>query len=137
MSLALALPALVETANSLIDRIFPDKNKQAEYRLKIVELEKEGNLAALNAEVQLLLGQLEINKIDAQSKSFFQYGWRPFIGWVGGASLVWNFIVYQTVLWFDGSAPALDVGPLMALVTALLGVGGMRSFDKLKGTDKK
>ena len=93
-----------------------------------------------------MVGQLEINKTEAQHKSIFVAGWRPFIGWIGGVALAWQFIAYPVMLWFwailqvKGIVPAeltappiLDSAALFAIITAILGVGTMRSVDKRNG----
>ena len=88
-------------------------------------------------------GQVELNKAEATHASLFVAGWRPFIGWVGGFALLWTFILYPiatfvaTLTGYAGPLPQLETNELMALVTAMLGVGAMRSFDKQTGTDTK
>ena len=109
-----------------------DPTKLAEIDYKLTALEN-----------QLKLGQIAINKAEATNPNIFVAGWRPFIGWVGGLSLAYNFIVQPTIIWYAGfhkvviATPTLDTGTLMTLVLAMLGVGGMRSFDKIKGIDTK
>ena len=115
-------------------------------------------------DVSLMQGQIETNKTEAQHKSVFVAGWRPFIGWVGGFALAYQFLFYPILTWawamlqaygaipchlpgvvdissMQGCSfsppPQFDVGPLFAIVTGMLGIGGMRSFDKLMKTDTK
>lgn len=140
------ISSLVRLGTSLIQKIWPDPAKQAEELRKLKELEQTGDIAQLNAFVQLMLAQIEVNKIQAQHKSLFVAGPRPFVLWVGGVALAWQFVLYPMLLWFwafwqsKGYVPAdmlpppvLDSSELMALVSALLGVAGMRSFDKSRG----
>ena len=88
-------------------------------------------------------GQIAINKEEAKSTNIFVAGWRPFIGWVGGVSLAYSFIVQPLIVWYAGfhhivvQTPTLDTGTLMNLVLAMLGFGGLRTFEKLKGIDTK
>ncbi len=94
----------------------------------------------------LVKGQLAINKAEAQHKSVFVAGWRPFIGWVGGVALAYQFILYPLLVWVWSLCkakgwigdieppPVFDTGPLFAIVAGMLGIGGMRSFDKVKKT---
>lgn len=131
---------LFSIGKSLVERLWPDPAKQAEEMRKLQEMEQEGDMARLNAHVQLLVAQLKINEAEAAHKSIFVAGWRPFIGWVGGAALAWQFIAYPVLLWIQAAyapemvaPPVFETGPLMAIVTAMLGIGGMRSFDKSKG----
>jgi hypothetical protein len=136
------LSAILSIGEAAIQRIWPDPVKQAEEQRKLAQLAQEGDLARLQAHVQLLVGQLEINKQEAQHKSLFVAGWRPWIGWVGGIALAYQFVLYPLLLWVWAilapvgmEAPAaLDTSALWPLLTGMLGIGGLRSFDKMKGT---
>lgn len=140
---AATIESAFDLGKSAIERIWPDPIKRAEELRKLEELRQAGDLEQLNAEVQLLLGQLKINMEEAKHKSLFVAGWRPFIGWVGGVALAYQFILYPLLMWiwYTASAmgkipagveppPILDTGALFAVVTAMLGIGTMRSFDK-------
>jgi len=98
----------------------------------------------------LMQAQMEVNKAEAQHKSMFVAGWRPFIGWIGGIALAYQFIIYPVLTWVwawmmsKGSVPEgmepppmLDTGALFAVITGMLGIGAMRSYDKVKGVDTK
>lgn len=96
-------------------------------------------LAIDQIEAGLKKAQMDVNKTEAQHKSIFVAGWRPFIGWSGGAAIAYNYIV-QPLLYVALAAndvivkmPVLDIGTLMILVTGMLGFGGLRSFDKKNG----
>jgi len=96
----------------------------------------EGKLAEL--ETSLLNAQAEINKAEAQHKSIFVAGWRPFIGWVCGVGIAIAFVIKPVVEWFvDKELPALDVGQLIALVVAMLGVAGYRTYEKRAGVQDR
>jgi len=137
-----------DLGKTAIERIWPDPIKRAEEVRKLEELKQAGDLAEMNAHVQLMLGQLEVNKAEAQHKSIFVAGWRPAIGWIGGASLAYAGVVYPLLTWFWSMAAAMDhipqgvtmppmieTGLLGTIVTGMLGIGTMRSFDKTKGTN--
>ena len=141
------LSALFDVGKSVIERIWPDPIRQAEEIRKLEELRQDGNLEKMKLGVQLLTGQMEINKIEAAHKSIFVAGWRPFIGWVGGFALAYQFIVHPLMLWtwqiadamFDMPAginpPVLgDTEALYTIILGMLGIGAMRSFDKKQGT---
>jgi len=141
------LSAAFELGETAIKRIWPDPAKRAEEMRRLEETRQKGDLAELNAHVQLMLGQLRVNEAEARHKSLFVAGWRPWIGWVGGISLAWQFIAYPLLLWLWAlgqargvipaelaAPPVLDTGPLFTIVSAMLGIGAMRSFDKAKGT---
>lgn len=137
------LDSLFDLGKSAIERIWPDPVKQAEEMRKLEALRQDGDLAKLNAHVKLMIAQLEVNKAEAQHKSIFVAGWRPFIGWVGGVALAYQFVLYPLLIWIwavlqiNGYVPSdldappiLDTSALMAVVTGMLGIGMMRSYDK-------
>lgn len=109
-----------------------DPDKMAEIEFKLRELEQASNM-----------GQIAVNMEEAKHSSLFVAGWRPFIGWVGGVSLAYSFIVQPSIMWYAEfsehaiSAPTLETGVLMNLVLAMLGFGGLRTFEKYKGINKR
>jgi len=83
---------------------------------------------------QLIELQSEINKVEAQHRTIFVAGWRPFIGWVCGVALAYNFVLRDLLIWFLGQEqvpPALQMEHLMTVLIGMLGLGGMRTFEKL------
>jgi hypothetical protein len=121
-------------------RFIPDKNKRA-------EAEEMFNSQMLTALTGLVEGQLRINEKEASHASIFVAGWRPFIGWVCGTALVWNFIVQPLLLWVAylmpelgldlSSAPKLDTDELMTVLLGMLGLGGLRTYEKKLGVSRK
>lgn len=141
------LTSIIDLGKSVISRVWPDPVKQAEELRKLEEMKQRGSLAEIQAHVNLMLGQLRVNEKEAQHKSVFVAGWRPWIGWVGGMAMAWQFIVYPMLTWLWAIAqvkgwipndmpppPVLETGPLFALITGMLGIGGLRTYDKSKGT---
>lgn len=144
------LSAAFELGKSAIERIWPDPIKRAEELRKLEELHQKGDLAQLDAHVKLMLAQLNVNAAEATHKSIFVAGWRPFIGWVGGSAMAYQFVIYPLLVWIWAilqvkdvvpkeldPPPIMETGALFSIVTAMLGIGGMRSFDKIKGVDTK
>ena len=86
--------------------------------------------------------QLDVNAKEAGHRSIFVSGWRPFIGWCGGLALFFEFILSPCIEWYakfaglNLTAPEIQTGPLLAIVTSMLGVAGLRSFEKSKGLTK-
>ena len=86
--------------------------------------------------------QLDVNVKEAGHRSIFVSGWRPFIGWCGGFALAFEFILSPGIEWYSKfaglnlMAPEIQTGPLLAIVTSMLGVAGLRSFEKSKGLTK-
>ena len=120
----------------LIDRI-PDKNERARAQEAI-------EVQMLDAMSGLVEGQLRINEQEAKHSSIFVAGWRPAIGWVCGFALAWSYIVAPLLTWgifvagikIEG-LPELDTGPLMTLVLGMLGMGGLRTYEKRLGIARK
>ena len=86
--------------------------------------------------------QINVNAKEAGHRSIFVSGWRPFIGWCGGFALAFEFILSPGIEWYSKFAglnllaPEIQTGPLLAIVTSMLGVAGLRSFEKSKGLTK-
>ena len=91
---------------------------------------------------ELAKGQLEINKAEAQSRNIFVAGWRPFIGWTCGVAMAYNYVVHPIMIFtlaqldYLVALPALDLGEMMPVLMGMLGLGGLRSFEKYKGISK-
>lgn len=83
------------------------------------------------------IAQMEVNKAEAAHRSVWVAGWRPFVGWICGTSLAYLYIagpaLEQALGW---PAPALDAGPLMVILTGMLGLGGLRTWEKMRGVAK-
>lgn len=134
------LQALIPIIGTVLDKVLPDPQAAAEAKLKALEMAQKGELAALDADVRLALGQLEVNRAEAAT-DVFRGGWRPFSGWVCGAGLAYSFLVQPLLPWLVGvvlgkqlpALPGIDVDTLLVLLAGLLGLGSMRSFERLKG----
>jgi hypothetical protein len=108
-------------------------------KLKKEEAESQLALLEATATIELLKGQQEINKLEAQSTDLFRGGWRPFIGWVCGAAMCYQFIVRPILpwaaTWAGATVPPMpgleDV--LWELLFGMLGLGGFRTFERIKG----
>lgn len=133
-----SLLSLIPVLGTLIDKVVPDKKSQDEAKLKILELAQAGELAELNSVLQRDLAQIELNKVEVQT-DLFRGGWRPFVGWVCGSGLAIQFIIAPLLTWatmLAGHAtpfPELDMGTLLTLLFGMLGLGYMRTTEKIKG----
>jgi len=120
------ITAVADLATSVINKIWPDKT----------EAEKQ----QLTAAVLLVQGQLNINQEEAKNPNVFVSGWRPAIGWICGGALGYTYLGYPLLVWITTvwypaiHAPLLgNDGMLMELLFGMLGMGGLRTFEKLKG----
>jgi hypothetical protein len=131
----LLIPALAQ----IFDKVIPDPQAQADAKLKVMEMAQRGELAVLDADLKLALGQLEVNKIEAGT-DMFRGGWRPAVGWTCVFGLVYQFLMQPLLPWIVTVAgghvpplPAIDNETLMLLLTGMLGLGGLRTFERVKG----
>ena len=130
------LGALLPVIGSVLDRLIPDEAGKAKAK---AEMER----ALIDASNQGLLAQIDVNKVEAASRSTFVAGWRPFVGWSCGFALAWFFVV-APLLTFLGSwlgypvppMPVFDMDSLLTILMGMLGLGAMRSFEKVKGVSK-
>jgi len=114
-------------AQKIIGMFFPDKTEEEK--------------AQLAASLALIQGQLDTNKAEATSQSLFVAGWRPFVGWVCGTGFGVQFVFGPLGEWVSSLAghpvkfPPMDIGTMMPLLMGLLGLGGMRTFEKVQGVN--
>ena len=124
------ISALLDVGSKVIDRVWPDPAQAASAKLELMKLQQSGELA-------LIAGQMDINKVEAANPSVFVSGWRPSIGWVCGAGFAVQFVIGPLAEW--GSAlyghpvkfPQMDTGTMMPLLLGMLGLGGLRTAEKL------
>ena len=133
-------PALISLLPGILDKILPDPGAASEAKLKLMELAQRGELAQLDADMKLALGQLEVNSREAATGSIFVGGWRPAVGWICAFGLAYEFIVAPMLPWlmlavFGKQLPDLPDLPMETLLTLLLGMlglGGLRTVEKVK-----
>jgi len=128
--------ALFEVGSKVLDRVLPDPAQQAAAKLELLKLQQNGELAQIT-------GQMEINKVEAASSSLFVSGWRPSVGWVCSAGFAVQFIIGPLAEWGAALAghpvkfPQMDTGTMMPLLLGMLGLGGMRTAEKMQGVAAK
>jgi hypothetical protein len=124
--------ALLEISGKVIDRVWPDPAQAAAAKLELIKLQQSGELAQIT-------GQLEINKNEAANPSVFVSGWRPFIGWVCGSACAWNWIglpvAKALAVFYEHPFPIspADLSEMMPVLIGLLGLGGLRTVEKIQG----
>jgi hypothetical protein len=126
------ITAVADFAGKVVDKLFPDKTEAAKAKAAL-------DLVGLQQDFQLLQGQMQINVEEAKSTSVFVAGWRPFVGWVCGCGFAWTFVAGPFLMFalnalgHEVSLPVLDYSELSTLLLGMLGLGGMRSYDKRNG----
>ena len=130
------IQALIGPVTGLLDKFIEDKDQKARLAHEVATM-------AQNHAQELAKGQLEINKAEAQHRSIFVAGWRPFVGWTCGVALAWHFVLAPFVIFASAYAgialpdlPTFDMSSLLTVLMGMLGLGGMRSFEKVKGLTK-
>jgi hypothetical protein len=120
--------APIEAVGKVLDLLFTSDKER---------LDKITVLARLTEQAYAVQG--EIGKIEASHRSLFVAGWRPFVGWICGAALAYTYILRDVMASFIlspesvAALPTLNMSELSTLLYALLGLGGLRTFEKLKG----
>ena len=130
------LDKLIGPVTSIIDKIVPDKDQAAKLAHEIATMsEKMAN--------EQVLAQLEVNKAEAASGSLFKGGWRPAIGWICGLALLWSFILQPFLVFFLlvfgvdlPPLPEVGTADLMPILLGMLGLGGLRSYEKVQKVTK-
>lgn len=123
------ISAGLDLASTVVNKIWPDKT----------EAEKQ----QLAAAVALVQGQLDINRAEASNPKLFVSGWRPWIGWVCGMAFAWNWIglpVAKVILDLYGhhiAISAADLSEMMPVLLGMLGLGGLRTYEKVNGVAAK
>jgi len=138
----LLLSGLFDLGKGLIDRLFPDPAAKAAAQLELLRMEQTGALAQLAAETDLAKLQIQTNIEEAKSTNWFVAGWRPAIGWVCGAGLAYAALVepfarFAAKVWFGytGDFPVIDTDLTFQILMGMLGLGAMRSVEKVKNVE--
>lgn len=136
MALPAWLAGLVPGITELVGKFITDKDQAARLTHELV-------ITLENNSHEIQMGQIDVNKTQAQHASIFVAGARPAIMWVCGFSLAWNYVLYPIVLWavwmfpeyqaIIETAPRLDDAQMITVLLGLLGLGGMRTFEKKNG----
>ena len=132
--LSIALGPLFEFGGKLLDRLFPDPSEKARAELEMLRMLQAGDL-------QTAIEQIKVNAVEASHQSIFVAGWRPFVGWICGLSLFYSAVLFNILAWVARirgwpAPPMLDNDVLIYMLGGILGLGGYRSIEKVKGKAK-
>lgn len=127
---------LINPISSLLDKFVPDATERQKLAHEIATM-AEKNVHEIS------MAQIEVNKTEAASSSIFKGGWRPFIGWVCGVAFAYHFVLQPFLIFVLTTLgqpvpylPEFDMASLMTVLGGLLGLGGLRTFEKYKGVTK-
>jgi hypothetical protein len=130
------IQSLIGPVTGLLDKFIEDKDQKAKLAHEIATMgEKHAQ--------QLAMSQIEVNKAEAASGSIFKGGWRPFVGWTCGIAFAYHFVLQPFFIFIFAyigietpDLPEFDIGTLLPVLGGMLGIGGLRTYEKQKGLTK-
>ena len=129
---------VIEAALRVIDKVIPDPEAKAAAALEVMKLQQAGEFKQIDADLQVMLAQIGVNNTEASSTDPFRAGWRPAVGWVCVAGMVYTYLGQPMLAWLSGvqgwaAPPVIDTFDLLIMLGGMLGFGGLRSFEKIRG----
>jgi hypothetical protein len=135
--------ALLDIGSKVIDKLWPDPVQRDAAKLELFKLQQSGELAKLAAETELARGQQAINAEEAKNSSIFISGWRPAIGWTCALACAWNWIGLKVALFVAAyfghqlNMDPADISEMLPILLGMLGLGGLRTAEKINGVAAK
>jgi len=136
----LLLSGLFDVGKGLIERLFPDPAKAEAAKLELLKMQQSGELAELASATDLAKAQIGVNLEEAKNASMLVSGWRPMVGWVGAFALGYAAIlepfarfIAQVGFQYSGTFPVIDINITMQVLFGILGLGGYRTIERVKG----
>jgi len=128
------LGGIFEIGKTLIERFVPDPEKKAQAEMEMLRMAADG-------ELKQVMAQLEINAREAAHPSIFVAGWRPAFGWCGALGFLYATIVQPILVWYGTAKgwsvpPSINLDLLWVVITGMLGIGGLRTFEKVQKVSK-
>ena len=122
---------LIEPVSQILDKFIADKDLKIKLQHELNQELHKANMA-----------QIEVNKVEAQHRTVFVAGWRPFTGWICASALAYHFIIEPILIFalatqnIQLTLPTFDMGSLLTVLMGMLGLGGLRTYEKAKGITK-
>jgi len=136
------LTSVFDFGSKIIDRIWPDPAQRDAAKLELFKAQQAGEFKEMDQAFEIAKAQIGVNQTEAANVNLFTSGWRPFIGWICGAALAYQYILRPIISWLFASAghplpvmPGLDDN-LWQLMMGMLGLGGLRTIEKIQGAAK-
>ena len=124
--------SILEIGAKLLDKVIPDKDAREKAQAELIK-------AAQDQDFQLALAQIKVNEEEAKSDNIFKSGWRPSIGWTCSVAFILHFVAFPIInfvivaLGYKEVVISFDMATLMTVLGGLLGIGGLRTYEKVKG----
>lgn len=135
--MAFGLDDILGAGLKIIEKVIPDPAAKAQAEIELFKLKQAGDFKALDAELEAMRNQAKVNEIEAGSSSLFVSGWRPAAGWVCVIGLFYQFIIRPLAIGLGGyQLPGIE-DVLMELLFGMLGLGGFRTMEKMRGVASK
>lgn len=134
----IGLDIVLGLGSKLIDNLFPDPVQKAQAQVKLLELQQSGELAKLQSDTTLIGKQLDINLEEAKSTDRWKSGWRPGFGWVGVGAFFCKYLggpaIFVIAQFFhkEITLPTIDITEMMPVLGGILGLGALRTYEKVK-----
>ena len=139
-----ALPSIADTAKVLVDRLVPDPNAKAQAQADIEQALAAREVALVAATAEIAKGQLSVNLAEATGNDRFSARWRPAVGWICALGFGYQFVASPVLTWCTNltnaiiganipAAPSLSINDLMVVLGGILGLGGLRTFERTTG----
>ncbi len=130
----LILGPILEIGRSILERFIPDPAKKAEAEMEILRMAADG-------ELKQVIAQLEINAKEAVHPSVWVSGWRPAFGWCGALGFLYATVAQPIIVWYGTAKgwplpPEINLDLLWVVITGMLGIGGLRTFEKVQKVTK-
>ena len=130
------IESILDFGKTLIERFIPDPQARAAAAQKLLEMQQSGDL-------QIIANQIKLNEAEATNPRLFVSGWRPFVGWVCGTALAVQLVLGPIMVWVCKMSGhpiemlVMDNSLLTTMLVGMLGLGGMRTVEKLNGVAAK
>lgn len=133
----------VKAVGDTLDKVFTSDDERLEREIELQKAQQAYDLEIAKLDAQALQNQTDVNKIEAASTNLFVSGWRPCVGWICGFALAYAAIIepigrfIASLCGYEGAFPVIDTTITMQVLMGMLGLGGMRSYEKAKGVAAK
>lgn len=131
------LDAVIAPILAIVNKVIPDPQAQAQIALQMAQLQQTADFKQIDAQLAEIQSQTDTNKAEATNSSVFVAGWRPFIGWICGSGLAYQYLVNPSLSWLSELRhwpvpPQLDLGTLITLLMGMLGLGATHAYETIK-----